>query len=117
MNPHPRYREMKTSLVDVDVFCLDELIKTMSIEPPILLKMDVQGMERDVLRGCGKFLGLVDFVLLEVSLVTLYTDQPLFDETHSFVRDLGYRLVAPLYLNKGEAGRIIEMYLLYARSR
>jgi FkbM family methyltransferase len=116
MNDQPRYRERKTSVIDVDVVRLDELSKTMTIESPVLLKIDVQGMEKEVLLGCGGFLGQVDFLLCEVSLVTLYTGQPLFEEMHSFIRDLGYRLVAPLYLNSGKDGRIIEMDVLYVKS-
>lgn len=115
-NDHPRYCERRTTRIDVKVVRLDELIETLNVEPPVLLKMDVQGMEREVLLGCGGFLGLVDFVLCEVPLVRLYTDQPLFDEMHSFIRELGYCLVAPLYLNRGRGGRVIEMDVLYKKA-
>jgi hypothetical protein len=77
--------------------------------------MDVQGMEKEVLLGCGEVLGKVDFILTEVALVTLYAGQPLFDEMHSLLRDLEFRLVAPLYLNEGKGGRAIEMDVLYGR--
>jgi len=75
----------------------------------------VQGMEKEVLLGCGSFLDQIDLILCELPLVRLYTGQPLFDEMHSFIRNLGYRLVAPLYLNKGKEGRVIEVDVLYAQ--
>jgi len=115
-NDNPRYRERNISLTHVKVTRLDDFSNALDVEPPVLLKIDVQGMEREVLLGCGEFLGQIDFVLCEVPLVRLYTDQPLFDEMHSFIRDLGYYLVAPLYLNKGKQGRFIEMDVLYARA-
>lgn len=114
-NDNPRYRERKTSRTHVKVTRLDELGEALNVKPPVLLKLDVQGMEKEVLLGCGAFLGQVDFVLCEVSLVGLYAEQPLFDEMHSFIHDLGYDLVAPLYLNKGKEGRFIEMDVLYTR--
>jgi hypothetical protein len=114
-NDNPRYRERRTSHTDVEVTRLDELGKVLSIVPPVLLKLDVQGMEKEVLLGCGGLLGQVDFVLCEVPMVRLYADQPLFYEMHSLIQGFGYNLVAPLYLNKGKGGRHIEMDVLYSR--
>lgn len=116
-NDNPRYRERRATLTQVEVARLDELAGNLRVEPPVLLKLDVQGMERDVLLGCGEFLARVDFVLCEVPLVRLYAGQPLFDEMHSLLRDLGYRLVAPLHLNQGKGGKFIETDVLYERVR
>lgn len=114
-NDNPRYRERKISRTHINVTRLDEVSEALNVKPPILLKLDVQSMEKEVLLGCGDFLGQVDFILSEVPLARLYADQPLFDEMHSFISDLGYCLVAPLYLNKGKEGRVIEMDVLYTR--
>jgi FkbM family methyltransferase len=116
-NDNPRYRERNVSLTHVNVMRLDEFQNALNMESPVLLKMDVQGMEREVLLGCGEFLGQVDFILCEVPLVKLYDGQPLFDELHSLIGNLGYGLLAPLYLNKGKGGRFIEMDMLYRRVR
>ena len=114
-NDHPRYRERKTSCLTVDVFRLEELSERWSVTGPVLLKMDVQGMEREVLQGSGTFLSRVDFVLCEMALIRLYQGQPLFDTMHELLKGFGYRLVAPLYLNRGKGGIVIEMDALYAR--
>jgi FkbM family methyltransferase len=114
-NDNPRYRERKITRTTVNVVRLDSLSEVLNVQPPVLLKLDVQGMEREVLLGCGGLLDQIDFILCELPLVRLYADQPLFDEMHSFIRNLGYRLAAPLYLNKGKEGRVIEVDVLYAR--
>jgi FkbM family methyltransferase len=115
-NDHPRYRERKTSLVEVDIVKLDKMTTLSSIPQPVLLKLDVQGMEVDVLTGGLKFLSRVDFILCEAALVPLYNHQPLFDDIHALIHRLGYKLVAPLILNKGKGGRVIEVDLLYEKN-
>ena len=114
-NDNIRYNERKFSVINVDIFRLDEFYKNMDIQPPVLLKIDVQGMETDVLLGCKHFLDQVDFILCEVPLVRLYNNQPMFDEMHHFTSQLGYKFVAPLYLNRGKGGRVIEMDVLYQK--
>ena len=100
----------------MDVFALDDLFQSLSMPPPGLLKLDVQGMDMDVLNGFTASLKHVDFILLEVALVSLYENQPLFDEMHHQTCKLGYTLVAPLSLNRGKGGRIIEMDVLYRQN-
>jgi FkbM family methyltransferase len=114
-NDNPRYRERRMTRTTVNIIRLDSLSEILNVQRPLLLKLDVQGMEKEVLLGSGAFLDQIDFILCELSLMRLYTDQPLFDEMHSFIWNLGYHLVAPLYLNKGKAGRVIEVDVLYAR--
>jgi FkbM family methyltransferase len=114
-NDHPRYRERKTSWVQVDIVRLDELSMLSNLPHPVLLKLDVQGMEMEVLMGGRQFLSQVDFILCEAALVGLYDDQPLFDDLHALAHRLGYELVAPLILNKGKGGRVIEVDLLYEK--
>lgn len=116
-NDNPRYKENKTSLISVDISRLDEFKKVLDIRPPALLKMDVQGMEADVLMGSTGLLPHIDFILYEAPLVQLYDDQPLFGEIHSITNNLGYKLVAPLFLNKGKDDKIIEMDVLYEKKR
>jgi FkbM family methyltransferase len=114
-NDNPRYRERKTSIINVAISRLEDFYPIIEIKHPVLLKMDVQGMEMEVLLGGGDFWHQVNFILCEVALAPLYDNQPLFDEIHGFIQHRGYSLVAPLYLNRGKGGKIIEMDVLYAR--
>ena len=60
----------------------------------IYLKMDTQGFERNVLLGAKESLKRIDTVQMELSLVPLYSHQPLFNEMYSLMIELGYTLIA-----------------------
>jgi FkbM family methyltransferase len=114
-NQNPNFSQEATSIIEVDISRLDDFSQQHPISNPVLIKMDVQGMEKDVLLGGTNFLRFVEFVLFEVPLVPLYENQPLFDEMHHFMNDMGFKLVAPLGFNEGLNGKIIELDLLYKR--
>jgi FkbM family methyltransferase len=61
--------------------------------PPknILLKIDVQGFENEVLAGGRNFLKEVKVVIIEMSLVKLYKDQPLFHDVYMRMYENGFR--------------------------
>jgi len=67
------------------------------------------------LNGCTNLLPRIDYILCETALVQLYDNQPLFDDIHCFMSNTGYKLVAPLFINKGKGGRAIEVDLLYRK--
>ena len=115
-NDNPKYDQDKTMPVDVDICRLDDLYPSLDIKTPVLLKMDVQGMEKEVLQGSGSaLLKITDFVLLEVPFIPLYEHQLLFDELNDYMRSLDYKLLAPIGINKGKHEMIIEMDILYRR--
>jgi FkbM family methyltransferase len=60
----------------------------------IMLKMDVQGYEKEVLGGAGGVMDRVVLIESELSLCTLYEGQPLFTEVAEYCRQLGFQLVA-----------------------
>jgi FkbM family methyltransferase len=115
-NDNPNFDQDKTVPVDVDICRLDDVYPTLNIKAPVLLKMDVQGMEKEVLLGSGTaLLKITEFVLLEVPFIPLYEHQLLFDDLNDYMRSLGYKLLAPIGMNKGKHGMIIEMDILYRR--
>ncbi|MGZ5270249.1 MAG: FkbM family methyltransferase [Ramlibacter sp.] len=60
------------------------------IEAPALLKIDVQGYELHVLKGCEEALPLCRFVYVECSYVELYEHQPLAGEVAGWLMERGY---------------------------
>ena len=89
----------------------------LDVKTPVLLKLDVQGYEKQVLLGARDFVKeYVDHIVFETSFVPLYADQPLFDEMHGFVKELGYDFVGPVGFHQGKDLAIIEMDVLYRRS-
>ena len=60
----------------------------------VLLKMDVQGYEKEVLRGAARVLSRVALVECELSLCTLYSGQPLLPDMAGYIQELGFQMVA-----------------------
>jgi len=114
-NRHPNYDAEKVRPLTVEVARLDELVPIDALAGPALLKLDVQGYEREVLAGAQRILSQIDYVVVEVAFAELYEDQPLFDEVHRLLRDGGYELVAPVGFQHGAEGVVIEMDGLYHR--
>ena len=101
--------------VAVDVRRLDDLITVDDVSPPVLMKIDVQGAELDVLRGASRFLDTVRDILVECSLVELYSGQPLLDDTIVFARQLGFRVFGISSPSHGPDGAPLQCDVLFSR--
>ncbi|MDR3574573.1 MAG: FkbM family methyltransferase [Anaerolineaceae bacterium] len=87
----------------VPVARLDDYLPSMELEPPVLLKIDVQGFEDKVLLGGSETLGKVNVVLSEVSYKPLYEGQVLFEQIYARLGEHGFEyagnfdsLISPL---------------------
>ena len=101
--------------ITVPVHRLDELLPTLGVSDPVLLKLDVQGFESEVLAGAAGVLAQIPYVVLEVSFRPLYRGQASFDTLHLQLGEHGYRLDGPVGLHEGRTGEIVELDLLYRR--
>ena len=79
------------STATVEVATLDSVVSG-SLARPCLLKIDVQGLELEVLKGGREVLRQVDEALVECSFVELYDGQALADEVIAFMLENGLRL-------------------------
>ena len=61
-------------------------------DPPYVLKIDVEGSERDVLAGATETLRHTDFLLLEMSVMHRLESEPSFAEMIDFVDACGFEL-------------------------
>jgi len=73
----------------VRIETLDQLNR---YDPPYVLKLDVEGTERDVLAGATETLRQTDFLLLEISVMHRLTSEPSFAEMIEFVDECGFEL-------------------------
>lgn len=103
--------------IQVPVQRLDDLRHKLPFIPPVLLKMDVQGFEKEVLKGALQSLRQIDYLLFETSFVQMYDGEPLFDEMHLFVKELGFEFIAPVGFLQSEKLQILQMDLLYKRKK
>lgn len=84
---------------------------------PVLLKIDTQGYEKAVLDGAAGVLGSIDAVLLESSLVPIYTGEMVLADALSTMRGLGFH---PVWIEPGwsdrETGQTYQCDVLFART-
>ncbi len=79
------------STATIEVSTLDSSVSN-PVARPCLLKIDVQGLELEVLKGGPEVLAQVDEALVECSFVELYEGQALADEVIAFMLENGLRL-------------------------
>ncbi len=114
-NEIPETARTTKTLVQVDT--LDNVFLKRELVSPILLKLDVQGYEKNVLMGGESMLSEIDYLVFEASFVSMYQDEPLFDEMHLFLKEAGYELVAPVGSLVGRSRTILQMDFLYKNTK
>lgn len=90
--------------VRIPVVRLDSMFQA----PPEILKLDVQGNERNVLEGAGALLPGIKVLNLEVAFEHLYAGEPLFHELEAFLTSCGFELHALYEPRMGAHGRIVS---------
>ena len=97
---------------EVEICRLDEILKKSlkGNNAQIFLKIDTQGYEDKVLRGASKILDDIKVIQSEMSLIPLYKDQILFEESLKQLKDLGFKLYTlyPVCIDK-ETGRTLQV--------
>jgi FkbM family methyltransferase len=80
--------------IEVDVTTLDDLFaaSVAAMTREILLKLDVQGVESDVIAGGPAVLRHVKYFLTEVTLEPVYVGQSKFNDIHKLLTDSGFAL-------------------------
>lgn len=104
------------SEVEVPMRTLDTLLADLSVIS--LLKIDVQGFEREVIAGATQTLARTNFLLIELNYQRQYVGGSWFGEIHELLtRDHGFTLIdtsKPLRLN-GRASMCDGLYVNTAR--
>jgi FkbM family methyltransferase len=102
-NMFPGATEKETR--QVNVLPLSQAFKTISIPPASLLKIDVQGFELDVLKGCEDILNKFSYIYIECSFEELYSGQALAHDVISWLSESGFVLcgIYNMYYDKNGA--------------
>ncbi len=110
----PYAKSISNILVQIDY--LDNVIELGQIKRPILLKIDVQGLEKEVIEGAINILSLVDYLLIEVSFEELYEGQSLFEELNQKLNKIGLVYNGSFgQLYSSANGKILQADAFYAR--
>ncbi len=100
----PGTAEHETRMIQVAP--LKNIIPEQDVQKPALLKIDVQGFELEVLRGCEELLEQFQYIYVECSFVELYAGQAFADEVIAFLRERNFILEGvynPCYDKNGRA--------------
>jgi hypothetical protein len=96
---------------------LDDLQEDLVLARPLLIKIDVQGFEKEVIRGGIETIKQADLIIIETTFVELYNAQPLYHEIYIFLYELGFifkgnfeQLISPI------DGRILQADSIFARN-
>ena len=85
--PHTK----NTTSITVNIQTLDLIASKLELDTDILLKIDVQGFEKQVLDGGKETLNKVKIIIIETSYISLYKDQPLFAGVHDYLTKAGFQ--------------------------
>lgn len=107
--PGTAEKEVRT----VQVSPLDAILGVEEIQKPALLKVDVQGFEKEVLGGCKSLLHLFSYIYVECSFVELYVGQSLAHEVISFLDGFGFILSGIYNLSYDKNGIAIQADFLF----
>jgi FkbM family methyltransferase len=97
----------------VTVTTLEEFAKRHNIGKVDILKLDVQGAERDVLRGAGAFLDDVRYIITEVAFQPMYEGGCLFADIVDELRARGRHLRAFANEFRDSEGRLVQADALF----
>jgi FkbM family methyltransferase len=76
--------------VEVKIDRLDQVFADRELQPPLLIKIDVQGFEDRVIKGGGQTIRKAEMIISEISFTALYKDQPLFSDIFNLLGNLGF---------------------------
>ncbi len=111
----PNAREIST--IDVPLSTLDRAMESVTLERPLLLKLDIQGYEPQVLQGASATLMEADYVLLEASFRPLYEGESVFMEIVRTMEKRGFDFLRPLgWLVDPRSGEVLQMDALFVKS-
>ena len=102
---------------NVRVVTLSEQIKDLGVDKTKLaIKIDVQGLELEVLRGAQQELAEVQCLLIEVSLTSLYLGEPTLTEIISFLENHNHKIVDIFRGVSSKTGDLLQIDLISIRN-
>ena len=111
------YFAVKTEPINVRVETLVNAMKEVSLELPLLIKIDVQGFEEKVINGGIEIIKMADMVFCEVSFVELYKSQSLFDKTFQTFKEMGFKYMGSIeQLRSPETNHILQADAIFVKS-
>ena len=83
---------------------LDTVVSIKNFPPPDLVKIDVQGSERDIIMGGVNTIKKAKHLIVELQHTQYNENAPLANETIPTIENLGFKCIDPLFCNNGPDG-------------
>ena len=83
---------------------LDTVVKNKKFPLPDLVKIDVQGCEKDIIEGGIKTISNTAHLIVELQHEEYNLNAPLAKETIPFIENIGFKCISPLFSNNGPDG-------------
>ena len=80
----------KEVVQEVNIARLDDVVASLELREPILIKVDVQGFEDRVIDGGIRVFKQASVIIIELSIEELYKGQLLFDAIYQKLKSLGF---------------------------
>jgi FkbM family methyltransferase len=103
--------------IDVSVTTLDNLFSDLRLSGIDLVKIDVQGAERELLAGARNSLPYIRFIQIEVLFVEHYADSALFFELHETLSSAGFKLMRLIDFATSPSGLLLQCDAVYRNER
>ena len=110
----PNTGESETRMTSV--LPLGEVIKVDDVTNCSLLKIDVQGYELEVLKGCKTVLEKITYIYVECSFIELYKGQAFASEVIDFLHQINFVLCGVHNICYDHDGKAIQADFLFEKS-
>lgn len=98
---------------ETPVLPLHEVLEVDGLSSPALLKIDVQGFELEVLKGCHPMLDYFSWIYVECSFIELYEGQVLANEVIDYLHMHGFKLSGVYNMSFDRKGIAIQADFLF----
>lgn len=104
------------SAIEIPVRRFDDVVSVENLEKEIFIKIDVQDLKDRVIASGRRLFEAAKYVLIEVSFAVMHENQPLFEEVHADLADLGFRFAGLRnQVNSKATGQPLFGHALYVR--
>jgi FkbM family methyltransferase len=101
---------------EVSIERLDDFVKNLTLNNPLMVKLDVQGFEDQVLMGGMNTITQASVIITETSFYPLYKNQPLFNDIYQILKSCNYIYAGALEsLYDPSTGRILQEDSIFIR--
>ena len=100
---------------EIELAPLHFFIEKDDLVSPVFVKIDVQGYELEVLKGCEEQIEYFDYIYVECSFIELYENQALADEVIQYLIKKSFRLKGIYNTYYDKKGVAIQSDFLFKR--